>query len=92
MKKTIFIIFFTLLTNFVSSQNYDEYYKIGVNNYNKKEYLTALENFDLANKLATSQTQKDNVKEYKTKCLNAAKQQKIFGRSISKSRKRTKKK
>ena len=71
MKKSILILIITttLFALYANAQTdlYYRYLKQGIDFYNKSEYLTALERFDLAYEFAKSNTQKDEAKMWKKK-------------------------
>ena len=70
MKKTILTLLTTTLfatTTNAQTNLYSKYMQQGKNFYNKSEFLTALERFDLAYEFAKTDTQKDGAKNWKNK-------------------------
>jgi len=81
MKKSFLILLITaILFAFKSTAQTDLYYrylKQGIDFYNKSEYLTALERFDLAYEFAKTDMQRDEVKKWKNKSGKIIRKQQI---------------
>lgn len=78
MKKLTSIIILLILTISIFSQNselHKKFYSLGVVEYNKSNYLEALQNFNEAYKYAANETQKNNSSNYQNKCIFAAQKQ-----------------
>ena len=68
MKNTLLLLITTTLFALnVNAQSYSKYMNQGKNFYNKSQFLTALERFDLAYEFAKSDAQKDKAKIWKNK-------------------------
>ena len=65
--KIISILAILLISNSVIAQTYTKYMEQGKFFYDKKEYLTALERFDLAYEFAKTETEKEDSQNWKTK-------------------------
>lgn len=73
-----FILYFLLIficTPCVFSQNYEKYIQQGKDFYSKKEYLTALERFDLAYEISINKLHKDEARKWKNVCKSKIREQ-----------------
>ena len=78
MKKTLLLLItatlFALTTN-AQTNLYNKYMQQGKTYYNKSEFLTALERFDLAYEFAKTETQKTDTKNWKNKSRKKIREQ-----------------
>jgi hypothetical protein len=61
------LVSITLLCTNANAQNYTKYMQQGKDFYNKTDYLTALERFDLAYEFAINHVEKSEAKSWKNK-------------------------
>ena len=67
MKKYLVLFIFLNISSGLFAQSYSKYMNQGKSFYNKSQFLTALERFDLAYEFAKTDTEKNNSKNWKNK-------------------------
>jgi len=93
--KNLFVIIFTFLffTQATTAQSYTKYMQQGKSYFNKNQYLTALERFDLAYEFAKTDTEKDKAKNWKNKSrIKIRKQQAELKKALGEAEKQKRKK